>query len=184
MEGAHVGFGWLHASRQCYAPAMSHPTSIWLEISHHAAFRVGGWAWVRADGVSVTGRAGGDRRTDPERTALAGLIAAVGQAPGLGPVQLHTTSELVAAIPARIKAAQAGENPPTGNLDLWAQATTALAASPVVIVPSLRTLGAPTAFAAAWAELARDKAKDKGPFTYPIPKANLAKAGVGASAKP
>ena len=163
---------------------MSDSVFIWLEISHHAAFRVGGWAWVRADGVSVTGRAGGDRRIDPERTALAGLIAALGQASGPRPARLHTTSELLAAIPARIKAAQAGEDPPTANLDLWAQATTALAAAPVAIVRSPPSPGSPVAFAAAWAELARDKAKDKGAFSFPIPKANLAKAGVGTLATP
>jgi hypothetical protein len=38
--------------------------------------------------------------------------------------------------------------------------------------------GTPTAFAAAWADLARDRAKDKGAFTAAIPKPNLAKAGV------
>jgi hypothetical protein len=36
----------------------------------------------------------------------------------------------------------------------------------------------PTPFAAAWAEFARDRAKDKGAFTAAIPKQNLAKAGV------
>ena len=34
----------------------------------------------------------------------------------------------------------------------------------------------PTAFAAAWAELAMDKAKATGPFAAAIPKTNLAKA--------
>jgi len=159
---------------------MSHPIRIWLEISHHAAFRVGGWAWVRADGAAVSGHAGGDKRIDPERTALAGLIAALSQAPGPRPVRLHTESDLVAAIPARIEAARAGENPPAGNLDLWAKATTLLSATPVEIVRTLRVPGSPAVFAAAWAEFARDRAKDKGPFTSPIPKVNLTKAGVGA----
>lgn len=154
---------------------MSVPIRIWLEVCHHAAFRVGGWAWVRADGASVTGHAGGDRRLDAERNALSGLIAALGQTPGPRPVQLHTSSELVAAIPGRIKAAQAGEDPPAENLDLWAKATTVLAATPVTIVRAVLTPGAPAAFAAAWAELARDKAKAKGPFLSPIPKSNLAK---------
>jgi hypothetical protein len=36
----------------------------------------------------------------------------------------------------------------------------------------------PTAFAAAWAELARDKAKMTGAFSAPIPRTNLAKAGA------
>jgi hypothetical protein len=38
--------------------------------------------------------------------------------------------------------------------------------------------GSPTAFAAGWAALARDKARD-GAFSAAIPKRNLAKAGVG-----
>lgn len=151
---------------------MSAPVRIWLEISHHAAFRVGGWAWVRADGASVSGHAGGDRAADAERTALAGLIAALDRGPSPGPAELHTASDLVAAVPARIKAAQAGEDPPAGNLDLWARATTLLAAAPVTIV---KTPGAPGAFAAAWADFARDKAKDRGRFAAPIPKMNLAK---------
>ena len=151
---------------------MSAPIRIWLEISHHTAFRVGGWAWVRADGVSVSGHAGGDRSVDAERTALAGLIAALDRPPGPQPSQLHTASDLVVAIPARIKVAQAGEDPPTENLDLWARATTLLAAAPVAIVP---TSGAPAVFAAAWADFARDRAKDRGRFAAPIPKANLAR---------
>ena len=157
---------------------MSDPIRIWLEISHHTVFRVGGWAWVRADGVSVSGHAGGDRRIDAERTALAGLVAALGQAPGPRPAQLLTSSDLVAAIPARIKAAQAGDNPPADNLDLWAKATTVLAAAPMAIVLTPQAPGGPAAFASAWAEFARDKAKGKGPFTAPIPKANLAKLAV------
>jgi len=159
---------------------MSHPIRVWLEVSHHAAFRVGGWAWVRADGASISGNAGGDKRIDHERAALAGLVAAFGKAPGPRPVQLHTASDLVAAIPARIEAARAGETPPDRDLDLWAQAMTALAATPVAIVRTLPAPGAPTAFTAAWAEFARDNAKDRGPFTSPIPKVNLAKAGVAA----
>lgn len=157
---------------------MARPVQIWLAISHHAAFRVGGWAWVRSDGASVTGHAGGDRRVDSERAALAGLIAALRSPGGPQPIQLHTTSALAAAVPARIRAAEAGENPPTENLDLWAQAIAALAGGSVQIVQAPQTAGTPSAFAAAWADLARDKAKDKGPFAAPIPKSNLAKAGI------
>ncbi len=162
---------------------MSSPIRLWLEISHHAVFRVGGWAWVRDDGVSVSGYAGGDRRIDAERAALSGLVAALGQAPGPRPAQLHTSSDLVAAIPRRIKAAQAGEEIPTGDLDLWAKATTLLAAASVTIVRALPTPGGPAAFAAAWAEFALGKAKGKGAFTAPIPKANLAKLEVETAAR-
>lgn len=161
---------------------MSEPIRIWLEVAHHAAFRVGGWAFVREDAVQaagkVSGKAGGDRRLDAERAALAALIAALEDTAGARPVQLQTASALVATVPARIAAARTGEAAPTDNLDLWAQAMTALAAAPVTILRLAPTPGAPGAFATAWAELARDKAKDKGPFVSAIPKPNLAKAGV------
>jgi hypothetical protein len=149
---------------------------IWLEVSHHAAFRVGGWAFVRADGAEVTGLAGGERRVDAERTALLGLLAALTGIPAGRAVRVQTTSLLVAGLPARITSAQAGEDAPTENLDLWAQAMAALKAVEIVRVAAAP--GTPVAFAAAWAELARDKAKDKGPFSSAIPKTNLAKAGV------
>lgn len=158
---------------------MSAPVTLWLEISHHAAFRVGGWAFVRRQGEALSGHAGGERRIDAERIALAGLIAALTREPrGAAPVRIHTASNLVARVPERIRAAQAGEDAPTENLDLWAQAMTALAAGPVEIVAS--PPGAqPAAFAAAWAELARDRGKDKGVFVSAIPKPNLAKSGAG-----
>lgn len=152
-------------------------TTIWLEISHHAAFRVGGWAFVRRepDGA-VAGYAAGERRIEAERTALAALIAALKDAGGK-PVRIQTASALIAAIPARIAAAQAGEDPPGENLDLWAQAMTALAGGKVEIARAAagdRTTG----FAAAWAELGRDRGKDKGTFVSAIPKPNLAKSGI------
>jgi hypothetical protein len=152
--------------------------TLWLEISDHAAFRVGGWAFVRRAGGELSGHAGGGRRVDAERAALAGLIAALGREPvQSAPVRILTTSRLVAAIPGRIRAAEAGEAAPEDNLDLWAQAIRALGARPVEIAlasPSSR----PTGFAAAWAELGRDRAKDQGDFTAAIPKPNLAKAGA------
>lgn len=155
---------------------MTSPTLIWLETSHHTAFRVGGWAFVRRDPAgAITGYAGGERRLEAERTALLGLVAALKEV--RGPVRVQTGSTLVAAIPARIDAAQAGEDPPADNLELWAQAIAALAAPGVQIVaasPGDRT----AAFAAAWAELGRDRGKDKGAFTSAIPKPNLIKAGV------
>lgn len=155
---------------------MDSPTILWLELSHHAAFRIGGWAYVRRDpDGAVAGLAGGERRITAERTALMALVAALKDA--RRPVQLRTGSPLIAAIPARIAAARAGEDPPSEDLDLWAQVMTALAAATVDIVkatPGDRTSG----FAAAWAELGRDRAKDKGPFTSAIPRPNLTKSGA------
>lgn len=158
---------------------MTAPITVWLEISHHAAFRVGGWAYVRRDpdGV-VSGSAGGERRIDAERATLQGLIAALKDSCGATPVRIRTSSPRVAAIPARITAAQAGEDAPSENLDLWAQLTTALSAAPVEVVAAAAQ-DRPNVFAAAWAELGRDRAKDKGNFSSAIPKPNLLKAGAG-----
>ena len=163
---------------------MTAPLHIWLEVSHHAPFRMGGWAYVRADGAAVTGQAvvgqaGGDRRVDAERAALIGLLAALKETAPARPTRLHTASPLVAAIPARLAAAKAGDDPPTENLDLWAQAMKALADGAVRI--DRAAPGGLAAFAAAWAEFARDKARDKGPFISPIPKPNLAKLDVRAA---
>jgi hypothetical protein len=157
---------------------MAAPITLWLEISHHAAFRVGGWAYVRRepDGA-LSGLAGGERRIGAERTALAALVAALKETLGTTPIRLQTVSPLVAAIPARIAAAKAGESPPEDDLDLWAQAMTALAAARVEILGSGEK-DRTTAFAAAWAELGRDRAKDKGNFASAIPKPNLAKSGA------
>lgn len=157
---------------------MTAPLFIWLEISHHAPFRMGGWAYVRADGAAVTGQAGGDRRVDAERAALIGLLAALKETAGR-PARLLTASPLVATVPARIAAAQA--DPPTDNLDLWAQAAKALASGTVRIGRALPEPRGVTEFAAAWAEFARDKAKDKGPFISAIPKPNLARLDVRAA---
>lgn len=115
---------------------------------------------------------------DAERAALAGLIAALKPAPAGRAVELQTSSEVLLAAPGRIAAAQAGQDPPIDNLDLWAQAQVALASRPVRMLRAQPASGAPPAFAAAWAELARDRAKDRGPFAAPIPRANLAKAGA------
>ena len=151
------------------------PVRLWLEIAHHPAFRVGGWAWVRADGGAATGWAGGERGVDAERAALLALTAALKAEAGRA-VRVATTSAALAAIPMRIAAAQSGGEAPAENLDLWAQASTVLAAG-VEIVRVAAQPNTPTAFTAAWAALARDKAKGGG-FLSAIPKTNLAKAGV------
>lgn len=157
---------------------MSAPIRIWLEVSHHAAFRIGGWAWVRQDAEGVSGTAGGERRIDAERAGLAAFTAALAGLPPGAAFELHTASPLLLAIPRRIAAARARDDPPGENLDLWAQAITALERPGVAMRRAEPTPRTPSAFAAAWAETARDRAKDKGPFSAAIPKPNLAKAGV------
>ncbi len=133
---------------------------------------------MRSEAGAISGRAGGQRRVDLERTSLTALAAALTD---LGPgvrVDLQTASSLLLAVPARLAAAEAGNDPPTENLDLWAQASTALRRVELVIRRADRALGSPTVFAAAWADLACDRAKDKGAFTALIPKPNLANAGI------
>ena len=151
---------------------------IWLEVAHHAGFRIGGWASVRLDAGVVSGSAGGERGMDLERTSLTAFSAALAGVAQGAQVELLTSSPSVLAIPGRVAAAEGGENPPTENLDRWAQATTALRRVRLVMRRCEPTPGAPTAFTTAWADLARDRAKDRGAFTAAIPKPNLAKAGI------
>jgi hypothetical protein len=155
---------------------MAESIQIWVEVSHHAAFRCGGWAFVRRDAEGLSGGAGGDRSVTPETAVLTGLADALkGLAPAAA-VEVHTSSPQIAALPGRIAAFGSGEEPPTEHLALWAQLATALKSTQVRRAESRP--GTPTAFAAAWAELARDKAKATGAFRSPIPKPNLAKAGA------
>jgi hypothetical protein len=160
---------------------MSVPVRIWLEVAHHTAFRIGGWAFVRLDGGELSGWVGGERGAEAERIGLAALGAALAKIPAGASVELHTTSPQVLSVPARIAAAQAGENPPDQNLDLWAQAATALARVTPAIRRAENAPRTPTAFTIAWADMALIRAKDRGAFTAAIPKPNLAKAGTRAA---
>jgi hypothetical protein len=155
---------------------MADNVRIWVETSHHPAFRCGGWAFVRQDGAALSGAAGGERSVTQQRAVLGGLAEALKGLPPGAWVEVYTSNRDIIALPQRIAGFAAGEDPPAENLDLWAQVSTALKA--VRIVPAAAEAGTPTAFATAWAELARDKAKVTGGFRAPIPKPNLAKAGV------
>jgi hypothetical protein len=138
---------------------MAETIQIWVEISHHAAFRCGGWAFVLKGAEGLSGAAGGSRAITPDRAVLAGLGEALSGLPSGVAAIVQTSNAQIAALPARI-----------------AGFTTAL--KWVQIKPVANRPGTPAAFALAWAELARDKAKATGPFRSPIPKPNLAKAGA------
>jgi ribonuclease HI len=155
---------------------MADTVRIWIETSHHPAFRCGGWAFVRKDAGGLSGAAGGDRSVTPERAMLAGLAEALKGLPEGAAVEVQTSNAQIAALPGRIAGFGSGEEPPVENLDLWAQLATAL--KTVHIQLAANRPGTPIAFAAAWAELARDKAKATGAFRSTIPKPNLLKAGV------
>jgi len=155
------------------------PTRIWARASHHAAFRCGGWAWVRDEGrAGPAGQAGGERNTTAARVALAGLAAALKDAPkGDLALDLADRALVVAVRRLTVGPAFTSDEAPTEDLDLWAQLSTALArrAVTVSLASGEAFKGGPEGFAQAWAELAQDKAKAAGPFTAAIPKANLAK---------
>jgi hypothetical protein len=155
---------------------MSINIRIWVEISHQASFRAGGWAYVLAEGGARLGAAGGDRDASAERTALKALAAALTATPAGAAVEVLSASP---AILAALKRAAPGAEPPEQDLELWAPLAAALAVRQVRAVGAASAPRSPTAFATAWAELARDKGKT-APFRAAIPKANLAKAGVPA----
>jgi len=157
---------------------MSDPIRLWLEISHHTAFRIGGWAFVRAEGTPPTGFAGGARGVDADRIALTGLLAALEGPAGGRAVQVLSASPLLLAVADRIADGGAGQDAPTENLDLWSRAIAALTGPAVRIVRVATAPDTATAFCAGWAEFARDKAKAGGAFTAAIPKPNLAKLRI------
>ena len=148
---------------------------IWLAASHDAAHRNGGWAFVRADaprGGDVVGWAGGERRTTRERMALAALAAALKDLPpGLGPAVVAPRPDAL-VLHALMKPPA---EPPTDDLDLRAALAKALSGRPWTLAAGDPKAATPLAFAAAWADLAADKAKAGGAFTAAIPKSNLAK---------
>ena len=155
--------------------AVTSPLHIWLELGHREKYRLGGWAFLRKGPGGLVGTAGGARQLDPERASLLAFAAAVASAPDGAGVELHTASPDILLLPARIAAAERGKDAPTKNLDAWAQAATALRRVRLTTHRAQPLPGGPTAFAAAWAEFALDRARDKGAFTAVIPKSNLAK---------
>ena len=151
-------------------------TAIWIQTSYHDAFKCGGWAYVRSHDKAASGQAGGERYTSPERMALAALMAALKDLPK-GAVAIQIDNAVVARTAALIAAGRPpqGDEAPAENLDLWAALTAALAGRQPTFAIAGPSKASPTGFAAAWAELARDKANAQGAFVSAIPKPNLAK---------
>lgn len=153
---------------------------LWIADDHHAAFRCGGWAWVRAAGAELSGQAGGARHTTAGRTRLEGLAAALKDLPGAEPLAIHLTdagfARALAALPDLAAAGwRDARGEPLPDQDLWIAAAAILSRRPYSAHHAEPAPKTPAAFAAAWAELARDKAKAQGPFTAAIPKPNLGK---------
>jgi ribonuclease HI len=156
---------------------MNGAIKIWLSAAYHPVYRCGGWASVRVGQGGRRGLAGGERNTTADRIALAGLVAALRDLPPGAVVEVRTTSAELAGF-AGVIAGLGGAAPvaaPEQDLDLWAQIIAASAGRSVTLVHVQAAPGTPLTFAAAWADLARDKAKATGAFSAAIPKPNLAK---------
>ncbi len=162
---------------------MSIQPQIWICAAHHPAFRCGGWASLRLDQGLAAGAAGGERNTTAQRMALAGLVwalrglAASPRQPVENIIRIQTTSPDLASLGEVL----AGRAQPEQDLDLWAEILTASKTHRLGLFRVALQPDTPVAFAAAWANLAMDKAKASGPFSSAIPRSNLAKApGLGA----
>jgi ribonuclease HI len=154
---------------------------VWTVSAYLSAYKCGGWAYVRQVGAALSGAAGGERYVTAERMELAGLAAALSGLPKTdAPLVIHTSSARLVASAGLIAGAAPEGDPPYEDLDLWAKIVTAAKGRKVRVVRAAPEPRTPLAFAAAWAELGRDKAKASGAFTSAIPKPNLAKVqGLG-----
>ena len=147
-------------------------TRLWIAASHDAAHRNGGWTFVRA-GDEPQGRAGGERRTTRARMALAGFLAALQDIPPAAPLAVVAPRPDALVLHTLLKPPA---DPPAEDTDLRALLAKALAGRAWTLAVGDPAGPTPTSFAAAWADMASEKAKAGGPFENAIPKTNLAKA--------
>lgn len=153
---------------------------LWVSTLFDPVYRCGGWAYVRADGAELTGQAGGQRQTTAGGLGPLALAAALADLDPKTPITIHAAAPLRAAITALPGHVAAGwrtpDNEPVADADLWKLLLPKLGARPITVLPAPEGKINPTAFADAWAELGRDKAKASGKaFAAAIPKTNLAK---------
>ncbi|ODT84766.1 ribonuclease H [Phenylobacterium sp. SCN 70-31] len=144
---------------------------LWIAAAHDPAHRNGGWAFVRA-GVEVVGRAGGDRRTTRPRMALAGFLAALQDLPAGETLAVAAPRPDALVLHALLKPPA---DPPTDDADLRTALARMLAGRAWTLAIGDPAGPTPAAFAAAWADLASEKAKAGGAFVHAIPRPNLAK---------
>jgi len=156
---------------------MSGPIKIWLSAAYAPVYRCGGWASVRLHDGQRSGLAGGERNTTASRLALAGLAAALRDLATGAVVDIRTDSAELAAFNGLLASlgtpTQAAS--PEDDLDLWAPILTASKDRRLSLSIASAAPKTPLAFAAAWSDLSRDKAKATGAFSAAIPKPNLAK---------
>jgi hypothetical protein len=153
---------------------------IWTAAAYHAAFRCGGWAYVREGAPELAGAAGGDRNTTLETMAFAGLAAALKTLPKAAtPVDVHTPHTELVGLSNHLKAGSTPEDLSAEVKGAWATILHLATLRPIQIIYGPPLEKTPIAFVLAWADLARDKAKARGHFISAIPKPNLAKMPGG-----
>ena len=146
---------------------------LWIAATFDATWKNGGWAFVRVDGGELGGWAGGDRRTSRALMALGALAEAVKDLPpGVAPAVVAARPD---ALVLHTLVKPPADPPPAEEGAIRAALSKALAGRPWTLAIGDPTALAPLGFAAAWADLAADKAKASGGFRNAIPKPNLAK---------
>lgn len=141
-----------------------------LALDHSTPFACAGWAYVIA-GDTPTGAAGGRRRVG----AWTGAAVALGAVLQAGGGMVLTGHAKVASLIAAVRAGQPPEGLDGAEQAAFTELLKLAAGKPLGFQPVRAEPGGAAGFCAAWAELARDRAKAKGDFTAPIPKPNLVK---------
>ncbi|HTK36802.1 MAG TPA: hypothetical protein VL358_16140 [Caulobacteraceae bacterium] len=140
----------------------------------------GGWAWLAVQGGTARGAAGGERHTTAGAMALRAMVEALKAvaAEPSAPLRLDPGDPVLARTAADLAARQAAGwrnagGGPMENPELWVQVAAAVGArtGPVRFVAAAGTDA--RTFVDAWTAFARDKCRDKGPFTSAIPRPNL-----------
>ena len=155
--------------------------SLWIASVCQPDPGYGGYGFVRLEGETRAGQAGGDRRTTGLKMALTGLIRALeslAETPAGTLVTLNVADADTALGLRRLLAADP-EFAPEDETKLWAQlaaiARPRAARIGVVALPA----NAPAAgFVKAWADFGADAAKTRGAFKAAIPRPNLLKFPV------
>jgi hypothetical protein len=156
---------------------------IWTAACHHAAFRCGGWAYVREGAPELAGTAGGDRNATLAQMAFAGLAASLKTLPKAdSAVEVLTPHTELVGLSPYLKSRTTPETLSPEVLGSWLTIQHLAASRPIQITYDEPIARTPIAFVLAWADLARDKAKAGGHFLSPIPKPNLAKMPRPAAA--
>ena len=150
---------------------MTETVRLWTAAAYDKAYLCGGWASVRRVGVEPSGFAGGEQRTTNRRMLLTGLVAGLRGLPPTAAVRIETDAAEAKILASILTGVVAG---PEDDLDLWAPILTACRGHAVTVATATAGRDTPFAFATAWAELSRDKAKSKGAFTAVIPRTNVA----------